>query len=320
MKLAIIGVGEIAQKAYFPLLKTMESVEITAIMSRTIESVSKARSRWEIPFCFTSLDDVIDSRPDACLVLISPVAHFLTARKLLENNIDVYLEKPATLLSGEIRALAELASEKQRVLMVGFNRRFADFYVQARSYFKTAEIQQITLQKHRRNASHTTLYSQYLDDTIHMIDLLRSFDPNPTPLQTVSNIADGRLRSAVSLLRLSSGGIATIHTCLDSGGWQEKVSIHGTKKTVIVNAFRDLTYINEEGIRIYGPERPGKWRSELAERGFQAEFQHFLDCVQTRRTPITDGFETYKTQVLVEQLTQMAGEPLEYEELIRDAK
>ncbi len=320
MKLAIIGVGEIAQKAYLPLLKTMEDVQVDSVMSRTLESVRRTQARWQIPTGFTQLKDVIDSRPDACIVLVATIAHYQVAHELLESGIDVYLEKPATVNSWEVKSLAELAAKNERVLMVGYNRRFADFYVQARSLIKTSEIQQIVLEKHRRNASHSTLFSQYLDDTIHIIDLLRSFDPNPTPLQTVTNMADGRLRSAVSLLRLSSGGIATIHTCLDSGAWQEKVSIYGSKKTVIINAFRDLTYINEEGIKVFGPERPGKWKSELTERGFETEVHHFMDCVRTRSTPITDGLEAYKTQLLTEQLTQLAGEPVEYHEIIRDSK
>jgi virulence factor len=320
MKLSIIGVGEIAQKAYLPLLKTMEGVQVASVMSRTAASVEKTQTRWQIPMGFTKLKDVIDSRPDACLVLVATIAHYQVATELLENGIDVFIEKPATVNSWEIKALAELAAKNGRILMVGYNRRYADFYVQARGLIKTSEIQQIVLEKHRRNASHSSLFSQFLDDTIHVIDLLRSFDPNPVPLNSVINMADGRLRSAVSLLRLSSGGIATIHTCLDAGAWQEKISVYGAKKTVIVNAFRDLTYINEEGIKIFGPERPSSWKSELAERGFDAEVRHFMECIRTRSTPMTDGFEAYKSQLLVEQLTQLAGEPLEYHDIIRDSK
>ncbi|HSN93946.1 MAG TPA: Gfo/Idh/MocA family oxidoreductase [Anaerolineaceae bacterium] len=320
MKLALIGIGEIAQKAYFPLLKTMEGVQIASIMSRSAASVEKAQARWQIPVGFTKLKDVIASRPDACLVLTTTTAHYEVAQELLENGLDVYLEKPATVHSWEVKALADLAAKNGRVLMVGYNRRFADFYVQARQLIKTDEILQITLEKHRPFASYTSLFSQYLDDTIHMIDLLRSFDPNPIPLQTALTMRAGQPCSAVSTLRLSSGGIATIHACLGAGAWQEKVSIHGARKSVIINAFRDLTYINEEGTRIFGPERPSSWKSELAERGFYAEVQHFMDCVRTRKTPLTDGYEAYKTQLLVEQLVQLAGEPLEHEERDRNLK
>ena len=320
MKLAIIGVGEIAQKAYFPLLKTMEGVQIASVMSRTPDSVERAQARWQIPTGFTQLKDVIDSRPDACLILTTTTAHYQVAQELLENGLDVYLEKPATVNSWEIKALADLAAKNGCILMVGYNRRFADFYVQARRLIKTDEILQITLEKHRPFASYTSLFSQYLDDTIHIIDLLRSFDPNPVPLHTAVTMRAGQPWSAVSMLRLSSGGIATIHACLGAGAWQEKLSLHGARKSIIVNAFRDLTYINEEGIQVFGPERPSSWKSELIERGFFAEVQHFMDCVRTRKTPITDGYEAYKTQLLVEQLTQLAGEPLEHEERDRSVK
>ena len=320
MNLAIIGVGEIAQKAYLPLLKTMEGIQVASVMSRSPDSVERAQARWQIPKGFTQLQDLIASRPDACFVLTTTTSHYQIARELLENGLDVFLEKPATVHSWEIAVLADLAAKNGCILMAAYNRRFADFYVQARELIKTDEILQITLEKHRPFASYTSLYSQYLDDTIHIIDLLRSFDPDPVPLHTAVTMRAGQAWSAVSTLRLSNGGIGTIHACLGAGAWQEKVSIHGTRKTVIVNAFRDLTYIIEDGIQLFGPERPSSWKSELAERGFDAEVRHFLDCVRTRKTPITDGYEAYKTQLLVEQLTQLAGEPLDHKERDRSLK
>lgn len=320
MNIVIIGTGDIANKAYFPLLRTLEDVNIIAVMSRTAISAERAQSRWQIPLAFTRLADVKDLKPDACLVLTDTSSHYEIVQNLLKNDIDVFVEKPATTSSKETKVLADLAKQKKRILMVGFNRRFADFYVQAKSLISPDEIMQFTLEKHRRNASHISLYSQYLDDTIHIIDLLRFFDPNPTPIQTYTTMADGRLRSAVSLLRLSSGGLASIHTCLDSGGWQEKITLHGSKKSIIVNAFRDLTYIDSEGLKVFGPERPGKWKSEMTERGFTGEVLHFLDCVKTRKQPIVDGFEAYKTQLLVEELIKVGGEHMDYHEIIRDSK
>lgn len=320
MNIVIIGTGEIANKAYFPLLRTLEDVNIIAVMSRTAISAEKAQNRWQIPRAFTNMEDVINLKPDACLVLTDTTSHYQIVQELLKNDIDVFVEKPATTSSEETKALADLAEQKKRILMVGFNRRFADFYIQAKNLIAPDEIMQFTLEKHRRNASHISLYSQYLDDTIHIIDLLRFFDPNPTPIQTFTTMADGRLRSAVSLLRLSSGGLASIQTCLDSGGWQEKISLHGSKKSVIVNAFRDLTYIDSEGIQVFGPERPGKWKSEMAERGFADEVLHFFDCVKTRNQSLVDGYEAYKTQLLVEKLIELGGEPLDYHEIIRDSK
>jgi len=312
MRLAMIGVGNIAQKAYFPLLATMEDVELESVMSRSRQSVEKAQRRWSIPKGFTELREVIESKPDACLVVAATSAHYQIASELLANGLDVYLEKPATVLASEAKQLAELARENNRVLMVGYNRRYADFFVQAKSFFQTSEIEQITLIKSRRNEPSASLFTQYLDDTVHQIDLLRFFDPDARALRTDTTFENGKLLGAISLLRLSSGGLATIHTYLNSGAWAESLLIQGAGKTVMVNAFRDLTYTDGDGIKVFGPERSGKWKSQLVERGVYGEVRHFLDCVQTRETPRTDGFEAYKTQLLVEDLTRLAAEPLNY--------
>lgn len=312
MNLALIGVGGIAQKAYFPLLATMKDVRLETVMSRSSQSVLSAQKRWSVPNATTRLSDVIASKPDACLVVAATSAHYQLAAELLSAGMDVYLEKPATVFSAEAKKLAELAEKEKRILMVGYNRRYADFFVQAKGLIQLAEIEQITLIKSRRNEASASLFTQYLDDTIHQIDLLRFFDPDPKPESTSTNYKDGKLQSAISLLRLSNGGLATIHTCLNSGAWKESLLIQGQGKTVLVNAFHDLTYIDGDGIRVFGPERAGKWKPQLEERGVYGEVRHFLDCVQSRQTPQTNGFEAFKTQLLAEELTLLAGEPLNY--------
>ncbi len=312
MRLAMIGVGNIAQKAYFPLLATMEDVQLESVMSHSRQSVEKAQKRWSVQKGFTELREVIDSQPDACLVVAATSAHYQIASELLANGLDVYLEKPATVTSSDAKKLAELAKAKNRVLMVGYNRRYADFFVQAKSNFQTSEIEQITLIKSRRNEPSASLFTQYLDDTVHQIDLLRFFDPEVKPLRTDTTFVNDKLQGAISLLRLSSGGLATIQTYLNSGAWQESLLVQGSGKTVMVNAFHDLTYTDGEGIKVFGPERAGKWKPQLVERGVYGEMRNFLDCVRTRQTPQTDGFEAYKTQLLVEELTRLAGEPLNY--------
>jgi predicted dehydrogenase len=53
MRLAMIGVGNIAQKAYFPLLATMEDVQLESVMSHSRQSVEKAQKRWSVQKGFT---------------------------------------------------------------------------------------------------------------------------------------------------------------------------------------------------------------------------------------------------------------------------
>jgi virulence factor len=118
----------------------------------------------------------------------------------------------------------------------------------------------------------------------------------------------GRVFDAASLLALPDGGRAVLLTCTRAGAWQERLVIHGDKLTVEVSAFRELRVKYPDHEEVFGGDRPGRWQSELTERGFSGEIAHFFECVRSRTVPSPDGFEAAKTQELVEALTRLAGE------------
>ena len=312
LDIAIIGAGSIAGKAYLPLLRTWPGARIMGVFSRRQESVERVCRDWQIDYGTTSLDAILERRPDAAFILTNTTSHFELARRILAAGVDVYLEKPATIASTQTVALAEQASLSGRILMVGFNRRYAPLYQQAKEYFAGRRILQLVIEKHRPTAFHVSLFNNYLDDTIHIIDLVRYFCGEVHPLSTSYSMQRGRLFNAASLLGLSSGGCAVVLTCLQAGAWQERVSIHGEKLTAEVSAFRELRLKYPDHEEVYGGDRPGKWTSELSERGFSGEIAHFFDCVRQRSRPSPDGYDAARTQELVETLTRQAGAETDY--------
>jgi predicted dehydrogenase len=70
----------------------------------------------------TNFDEVFDC--DAVVIATITESHFELARKLLEANIPVLVEKPLTLNLGETRQLCDYANQKQIPLMCGFVERF----------------------------------------------------------------------------------------------------------------------------------------------------------------------------------------------------
>lgn len=308
IKIAILGGGSIARKAYLPLLRTWQNTQIVGLFSRTQQTLEEVCLAWQIDYGTTDLQALIDRQPQAAFVLTSTTAHYEHARALLAAGIDVYMEKPATESSVTARQLAELAQAKGCIYMVGFNRRFARLYCQAKEIFGERKIQLCVIEKHRPSAFHVSLYNNYLDDTIHQIDLLRYYCGDLTPLYTAFEMANGRLVGAVSLLGLAGGGRAMVLTSLQAGAWLERVSLHGGGISIEVNAFRELKVRHCDHEEVYGVDRPGRWVPELVERGFAGEIEHFLTCVHTREWPLCDGFAAARTQELVEALTRIAGE------------
>ncbi len=308
LNIIVVGAGGIARKAYLPLLRTWPGVRIAGLFSRTQETVDQVCRDWQIDTGTTRLEDLLERRPDAAILLTNTASHYELARRILDVGVDVYLEKPATDASSTARALADQAAAGGQVLMVGFNRRYALLYQKARDLFAGRKIYQVLVEKHRPTAFHVSLYNNYLDDTIHQIDLVRYFCGEVQPLHTSFSMRQGRVFDAASVMGLAGGGRAVVLTCLQAGAWQERVTIHGDKLSVEVSAFRELRVKYPDHEEVYGGDRPGRWMSELTERGFSGELAHFFDCVRSRTTPSPDGYEAAKTQELVEALTRLAGE------------
>ena len=308
LQIAVLGAGGIARRAYLPLLRTWPGTELVGIFSRTQGSVDAICSEWQIDFGTTDVRSLLARQPQAAFVLTNTPSHNMLVQTLLKAGVDVYVEKPATESAGETRLLAETAAACNRVFMVGFNRRFALLYRQAREAFGQRKVQLCTIEKHRPSAYHVSLYNNYLDDTIHQIDLLRFFCGEVRALHTSHQMQAGKLVGAVSVTELDQGGVGLILTSLQAGAWQERVSLYGEGLTVQVDAFRELRIRYPDREEVFGADRPGRWVPELMERGFQGAIDHFLSCVRSRQVPETDGHEAARTQELAEQLVVCAGE------------
>ena len=308
LSVAVLGGGGIARKAYLPLLRTWPHIRIVGLFSRTLKTVDEVCADWQIDFGTTELEALLARRPQAAFVLTAHPSHAPLVRALLEAGMDVYVEKPATESSAASRELADLAKAKGRLLMVGFNRRHALLYRQAREVFAGHRPQMCVIEKHRPSAYHVSLYNNYLDDTIHQIDLLRFFCGDVRPIHTSFEMKDGKLVGALSVAALQTGGLAVVLTSLQAGAWQERVALHGDGLTVEVNAFRELRVKAPQREEIYGLDRPGRWVPELVERGFHGAVEHFFECVRERRIPESDGYEAAQTQELVEAMVTAAGQ------------
>lgn len=308
MKIAVIGAGGIAQKAYLPLLAVMPEVEIIGLYNRTHARMVDTCKRWRIPNGTTDLSDILALEPQAVLVLTSAESHYAICRKFLENGIDVYAEKPLSASSEQSFDLARFAQEKKRVLAVGYNRRYALLYIKAKEILGSRRVNLAVIQKHRTRASNPTLYEHYLDDTIHQVDLMRFYCGDVTASTTAYDKVDGLLTSAVSTMRLPGGGQGVMMICNHAGAWQESVTLHAEGLSIHVDAFRRLRVLYDDYEEVFGTDRAGKWITGMKERGFYGELAHFFECVQTRREPLTSAVEAAKTQVLLEELVRLSGD------------
>jgi virulence factor len=308
MKIAIIGAGGIARKAYFRFLLGMPGIEITNIYSRTQKTIDEIHGEWGITCGTASMDTVLENKPQGAIVLTATASHYEIIKLLMENGIDVYSEKSLTTESHLSHELWDLAQKTQRVLAVGFNRRYSPLFMQAKEIFGDRRIQLALIQKHRNSSGEPSLDKLYLDDTIHQIDLARYYCGEVKPVATTYTMEGKEIAGAVSQMEIPGGGQCLVAVARTGGAWQESITLHGDELTVHVNAFDRLIIKYPDHEVTYGTDIPGSYTSDMRVRGFIGQVEHFIECVNTRQTPRTNALEAAKTQELMEKLISLARE------------
>ena len=300
MRISVIGLGGISHKAYLPILTADSSLDLQ-LYSRSQSSIQNAQSIWKIEKMAEDLSDVIQWKPEAAFVLTNSSAHYNIVKELIENNIDVFVEKPATLHVEQTIELSELSRRNNKICMVGFNRRFTPLHQRGKEYWGSRKIELAEFTKLRTKPFHDDIRSHIYDDTIHLLDTMRYFCGEVT-LAHKEIRRDEHLVTCTGMFVLDQGGIAIIKNCMRSGEWRENYILTGDGITMEMEAFSRLTTFQGDEQRCWKENYPAG--SEiLVGRGFSGEINHFLNCVRTRENPLTDLADSVKTQILVEALT-----------------
>lgn len=125
LRIAIIGCGKISD-SHASVIQRINGCELVAVCDREELMTRQLGMRFGVKDCFTDVGELIKScHPDVVHITTPPQSHFEIAKKCLEQNIHVYVEKPFTLWTCEAEELIAIAEEKQVKLTVGHDGQFS---------------------------------------------------------------------------------------------------------------------------------------------------------------------------------------------------
>jgi virulence factor len=84
MKIGIIGLGDIAKKAYLPVLSEKEGIELV-LCTRNLETLYQVSKKYRIKEKVQTVEELIAKGIDAAIVSTATEAHFEITEKLLSN-------------------------------------------------------------------------------------------------------------------------------------------------------------------------------------------------------------------------------------------
>ncbi|MFF5938201.1 Gfo/Idh/MocA family protein [Streptomyces sp. NPDC012508] len=299
MKVGCIGLGDIAQKAYLPVLAALPGVELH-LQTRTKTTLDRVAEihRVPAPQRHGDLDSLLAAGLDAAFVHAPTDVHPEITARLLQAGVPTYVDKPLAYEYADSERLVELAEARGVSLAVGFNRRLAPGYAQCLDHPREL----ILLQKNRVGLPEDPR-TLVLDDFIHVVDTLRFLLPGDVEHTDVrARIRDGLMHHVV--LQLSGDGFTAIGMMNRMNGSTEEileVSGQDTKRQVF-NLADIVDHKGQPTVR-----RRGDWVPVARQRGIEQAVLAFLDAVRDGRTlSARDALATHELceRVVREALTQ----------------
>ncbi|MCR8842193.1 Gfo/Idh/MocA family oxidoreductase [Paenibacillus sp. SC116] len=295
MKIGVIGIGDIAKKAYLPILGTRADVELS-IASRNQEVVTQVAQQYRVAHQCASVQELIATKIEAAFVHAATEAHPIIVRELIEAGVHVFVDKPIAYTLRETEEIVSLAGRRGVGIMVGFNRRFAPMYRNLKTEIHHPET--ILLQKNRTGPL-SDIRTTILDDYIHVVDTLLAYvGDSKLDINVQAKIEEDLLHYVIlNVASESTTAIGMMHR--QTGVTEERLEIMGNqKKFVINNMVHTTAFVNQTE-----QHQPfGDWTTTLYRRGFVDMIDHFITCVRNGQEFETSGERSLRTHELCEKI------------------
>jgi myo-inositol 2-dehydrogenase/D-chiro-inositol 1-dehydrogenase len=287
LRLAIAGAGGVMQAKWLPAIRRLQTIGEPLAIAGVADADAAARDKAAMLTGVTAVADVpalLDTKPDALLVLTSDAAHAQIARAAIDRGIPVLVEKPLSRDAGEAAALAAHAQTANVLLGAVANKRFSPPYAMAKALIDGGALESAPTVF----TGKFTLGYPYVDllegGTVHLIDLMRWF-MGPVARLSARAVRDaGRLQSAVVSVAFASGAIGTLMTSaagLSFKPW-ERVEVFGRNAFLVVDDQLETTLYDEETgpAKSWKPVVPNTLMFDESFGGYTGLLDNFLDAVR----------------------------------------
>jgi len=130
----LIGAGNLAKWAHLPALKKIGDASIHAVYSSSGARGKSYALRFGANYSCSDHQEMLDDT-DIDAILISSASHHHAEETVAALNAGkhVFVEKPMAISIGECREIYRAANESGKQVCVGFNRRFAPYYLEMKA-------------------------------------------------------------------------------------------------------------------------------------------------------------------------------------------
>jgi predicted dehydrogenase len=286
IRVAVVGVGDFGRN-HVRVWREIPEAELVGVVDADAGRAARVAAEFGTR-AFTGVGELA-GRVDAVCLAVPTVEHARIGCRLLEQGMDVLVEKPMAASLAEADALLTAAQRAGRILQVGHLERFNPAVVATEGIVTRP----LFFEVHRlgvfspRSLDVDVVY----DVMIHDLDILLALVGAPViDLKAVGiPVLTDKVDIAHARIEFSTGAVANVTA--------SRVSTERVRKMRFFqeHEYVSLDYTRQDVLRIR--VRPGGTEPQIefekvptaAEEPLRAELRSFLESVRTRRAPRVDG-------------------------------
>jgi predicted dehydrogenase len=322
LKIGIIGMGWVAQIFHLPTLKKMTDVDIVAVCDKDKPKARYISEKFGIGKIYTDYQEMITKEQMNAVVICTPTdSHKQISIAALQNNLDVFVEKPIARRYTEAVEISENVAKYKRKLMVGMNSRFRPDMMILKSMIEAGELGNIFYAKagwSKKLSSNSAWVTQkekagggvFLDLGLVCLDTLL-WALNFPQIKRVSAVTYNHTTksvedSCIAFLKTQDNSTLTLEV-----SWSFQTAedlyyfdIFGTKGSSNLNPLRLNKSISGKIVTV----SPTKIETQqnISKKSYENELKHFIGAVRGLRPIISTAAEAVQRMKIVEAVYKSA--------------
>ncbi len=269
----------------------------------------------------TSFDEVLQNNNIKAVAISTPAAtHFKIVKQSLLAGKDVFVEKPLSLTIKEGEELVELAEKEDRILMVGHILQYHSAVIKLKELISSGKLGKIQyIYSNRLNIgklrTEENILWSFAPHDISVILMLLDEEPTKVSAHGEDFLNKGIYDTTLTSLDFRNGVKGHIFVSWLHPFKEQKLIVVGSEGMAV---FDDL---NHDKLRVY-PHKI-EWKDGKipvvqkadyypvpvdSKEPLKEELRHFIECVEKRKNPKTDGREGVQVLKVLERAEQSLSE------------
>ncbi len=330
-RIAIVGAGHVAQVAHIPAYRANPDVELVAIVDEDPVKARRIKEQAGFKVWYEDFAEMLKKADvDAVDICTPNYLHAPMAVAALRSGRDVMCEKPLARNATEAQKMVDTADEHGRILMVAMNNRFREDAQMLQKFISGNELGDVNVIKagwlrratdwkdrawftERGKAGGGAL----LDLGTPLVDLAIWISGVRKTTGVSCSVFGKKGKdtvedSACAMVRFAGGACLMLEVNWNLRDPRDVVylQVYGSKGAGILTPLQ--LHKSIQGVLVNVTPALGKQKNFYKD-SYQAEIDHFIQCVRKQRAPIASGKDALSIMRVVDAMYESAASGREVE-------